>query len=470
MPQLNELLRTFFVPRKFSGKMHGGRRGKLQRFSLLASDMDLVAHAVLDECFVDHHIVRRHSLDSLRETDSSLNDEDGTKQRILRRGKSAAAVLIRSTIIEDGPDEEKLPTFAEYDAHEEKSDFYIPESDDENLGKQIEKATDPSGPIDCEINNTFRTDVDKPEESSLHYVLVFSGVLLGSIAANAAFERLNVIDPGCGSVIALLQYVVATAERLPSAPRYITNPAIPLRFHASFCLLQFLATWLGNTCLAFDLPFAQYLIIKNSNLVFSMAVGALALRQRYSPRQVLSVILLSLGIILTVVSDSDTASGSDTHQQAITGVLLCLASTLCTVVLGFMQEHAFRTFKDKDGSMSLPAEAMFYTHVLGLPFFFTSGAQAHFVVLVSQWQSSFPLVVVNVGAMVLCKFCIFALVDLSGSLTTAMTMTLARFLGIVVSVCFLSNRALPGMLFWLGSAGVVAGSSSYLLGNRNAVK
>jgi UDP-xylose/UDP-N-acetylglucosamine transporter B4 len=201
-----------------------------------------------------------------------------------------------------------------------------------------------------------------------------------------------------------------------------------------------------------------------------MAVGAIALRQRYSLRQVLSVILLSFGIILTVISDRDTSSGNDTHQQAITGVLLCLASTLCTAALGFTQEHAFRTFKDDDGSVSLPAEAMFYTHVLGLPFFFTSGAYAHFAVLVSQWETAFPLVIVNVGAMVLCKFSIFALVELSGTVTTAMALTLARFLGIIVSVCFLSNRALPGMLFWLGSAGVVAGSISYLLGNRNPTK
>ena len=456
--------------RKFSSKMHGGvRPRKLTRsFSLLASDMDLVAHAVLDECFVGHHIVRRHSLTSLRKTDSSLNDEDGRKQSILRRGKSAASVLIRSTIIGDGcPEKEKLQTFVEHDEHEDESDFYIPETDDEHLGKQIGKASDRSVPFDRDISNVFHTDTDEPDESSLHFVLVFAGVLLGSIAANAAFERLNVIDPGCGSVIALLQYVVATAERLPSAPRYINTPAIPLRFHASFCLLQFLATWLGNTCLAFDLPFAQYLIIKNSNLVFSMAVGAIALRQRYSLRQVLSVILLSFGIILTVISDRDTSSGNDTHQQAITGVLLCLASTLCTAALGFTQEHAFRTFKDDDGSVSLPAEAMFYTHVLGLPFFFTSGAYAHFAVLVSQWETAFPLVIVNVGAMVLCKFSIFALVELSGTVTTAMALTLARFLGIIVSVCFLSNRALPGMLFWLGSAGVVAGSISYLLGNRN---
>lgn len=451
MPQFSELRVSLFRRRK--PRNLNERRGTLHRFSLLASDIDLVASAVLDECFVDHHIVRRHSMASLR-------DADVKTKRLMRRGESAAALMFGTTHDEKDFVEIEIidqQTGLNIDQHElDKDKISLAREQQRNV--TLESAT-------SDISQSSSTDDDRPETwLNAHLSLVFAGVLFGSVAANAAFERLNTIDPGCGSVIALMQYVAAASERLPSASVYIKRPMIPMRFHATFCILQFLAMWLGNACLAFDLPFAQFLVIKNSNLVFSMALGFIALHQRYTLKQVMSVLLLSAGIILTVLSDKNPSSDDGTSQQNFVGVALCLAATLCNVVLGFTQEYAFRTYKDNDGS-SVAAEVMFYTHILGLPFFLSSGANAHFAVLAANWQSSIPLVIVNVGAMVLCKFCIFSLVDLAGSLTTTMTVTVARFLGVVVSVCFLSTRALPGKLFWLGSSAVVVGSTSYLLGN-----
>eukprot|EP00543_Licmophora_paradoxa_P007458 CAMPEP_0202450612 /NCGR_PEP_ID=MMETSP1360-20130828/9200_1 /ASSEMBLY_ACC=CAM_ASM_000848 /TAXON_ID=515479 /ORGANISM="Licmophora paradoxa, Strain CCMP2313" /LENGTH=278 /DNA_ID=CAMNT_0049068945 /DNA_START=75 /DNA_END=908 /DNA_ORIENTATION=- len=218
--------------------------------------------------------------------------------------------------------------------------------------------------------------------SNRDFLFAFAGLLVGAVGANATFERLNIIDPGCGSIIALLQYIVAVVERLPKAREYLRKPVIPIRFHAAFVLLQFTATWLANVCLAFDLPFAHYLIIKNTNLVFTMLVGFLVLHETYPLPQILSVAVLCGGIILTALSGNK--EDSESSGTSVVGMLLCMASTLAMACLGSTQEYAFHHFKQKDGTAAT-AEALFYTHLFGLPLFLTSGAQAHLLALAAQW-------------------------------------------------------------------------------------
>ena len=115
---------------------------------------------------------------------------------------------------------------------------------------------------------------------------LFAGVVASGILTNISLEKLNRADPGCGQVISLLQYLSVVAEQLPRAAGYLRAPAIPLRVHALFVVLMFLVAWMGNACMAYALPFALYLIIKSSNLVFSLLVGAAGLGKTYRRGQV----------------------------------------------------------------------------------------------------------------------------------------------------------------------------------------
>jgi UDP-xylose/UDP-N-acetylglucosamine transporter B4 len=306
---------------------------------------------------------------------------------------------------------------------------------------------------------------------SLPFALAFIGVVIGGVGANICFEKLNQLDPGCGAVITLLQYVVAVAERAPDATTYIKAPAIPYTFHILFCVLLFCGSWLGNTCLAFDLPFPLFLVIKNSNLVFTLIVGAIALGKRYSMGQIFAVVLVSAGVVMAVLEQQQSSTGGasdETSSKTLVGILLCAGATLCMACLSCAQEYTFGKYKLKNGKTATK-EAMFFTHVLGLPFFISGGLWQHVIALAADWRVAVPLIVMNVASMVLCKTNIFRLIELSSSLTTTLAITFSRFLGIVISVCFLSSSnqnnssQQPGLQFWLGALAVVAGSISYLM-------
>jgi len=450
------------------------------RFSLLASDVDLIHHVVNYECrFPPRRIKRRHSTIL-----SPLISKE--RKQPLRRNKSAGAVLSGYThSTSDNLDDSFLTSIEEDYDGEDEEEWLFDETTEPLLtvgfkagglkGSPTAKGSEDSLPSRASgelIVPRLKTIFQSLYEDDTRFVVMFCGTIIGSVATYASFERLNVLDPGCGSIIALLQYAVAVLERLPSARTYIRQPIIPLKFHGAFVLLQFLSTWLANTCLEFDLPFAHYLVIKNTNLVFTMIVGAIVLKEFYPFSQIMSVVFLSAGIMLTVLSEHESKQSEEMNDSSdlskkrmMIGFLLCILSTVSMALLGSTQEYVFHRFKTKDGKAAT-AEALFYTHAFGLPLFFASSSTtSHIFALLTEWKVSAPLIICNLFSSVICKYCILELVDIAGNLTTTMALTLSRFFGIILSVFVLSNREHPGALFWVGSLAVVGGSISYMITN-----
>lgn len=301
-------------------------------------------------------------------------------------------------------------------------------------------------------------------------VLVISGVL-----TNVAFELLSKRQPGCSSLLTMCQYVTALAGGGGGATlRYIRSPALPLRVHGTFCLLMFLTAFCGNLSVDFNLPFPLYLIIKSSNLVASMAVGAF-FGKSYSRQQLGAVIMMTAGVVLaTLVSSSNVAvsakpstggSGDSTSVVAaqplgsfglLAGSLLCALSTFSMALLGVMQERAFATHGQHHG------EAIFYIHMLGLVPLLLLQPVSPLARMRALQADEWMLVALNLIACTVCKRAFFATLGASSALSASLGILAYRFAGILLSALYFNSPPPPPASMFVAIALVVAGGTGYL--------
>ena len=74
-------------------------------------------------------------------------------------------------------------------------------------------------------------------------------------------------------------------------------------------VLMFLSVQMANASLGSGLPFALFLVIKNTNLVFSLLFG-LAFGQSFTTSQITSIVVITTGIVVCVVAQSQTDGDS----------------------------------------------------------------------------------------------------------------------------------------------------------------
>ena len=238
---------------------------------------------------------------------------------------------------------------------------------------------------------------------------------------------------------------------------------------------------MGNASLEeqYGLPFGIFLVVKNTNLVFSLVLG-IVVGRRYTLMQILSVATVTSGVLLCVLARNDGDNGSKLEEEGksfpsdtafIVGAMLCAASTFCMATLGLAQEYALATYKDKDGQGA--GESIFFTHLLGLPLFAAGGGikamkQNIYVLSKTPGTTAF-LLVLNAGAAVILKQCFVELLEEGGALTATMAVTVARMVGVVLSALVVSGSvetSPPGAQFWFGAVTVTLGSFAYALGGR----
>jgi UDP-xylose/UDP-N-acetylglucosamine transporter B4 len=101
-----------------------------------------------------------------------------------------------------------------------------------------------------------------------------------------------------------------------------------------------------------------------------------ALRFRYTFGQVLSVMAVSVGVLLTTLSASQPIHPADDQDvpasSYATGIGLLSIALVMSGLLGLVQDRTFSRYAPKDGSPPPWKEAMFYIHALALPLFLPS--------------------------------------------------------------------------------------------------
>ncbi|KAF8298286.1 UAA transporter [Clavulina sp. PMI_390] len=244
--------------------------------------------------------------------------------------------------------------------------------------------------------------------------LVLFTLIFGGCCSNAwALEWTTSDNPHSGSLITFAQYLIVTVFGLKS--RFTTKQkssdgrsqssdtassrsaakssvlsritsirpkplAIPLRRWLVQVVLFLGVSLLNNFAFAYRVPMAVHIVFRSGGLVVNMLMGWLVMGKRYSILQVLSVLLVSVGIgIATTLgantskpraaassfdaSGADALSASDVMQYTV-GILMLTAALVLSTFLGFSQEKTYGQYGRQHWE-----EGMFFLHFLALPMF-----------------------------------------------------------------------------------------------------
>ena len=195
-------------------------------------------------------------------------------------------------------------------------------------------------------------------------------LVLCGCGSQLPYELMNSVDRGCGALIAVCEAAFGLAATAPVALRQ-HSWSVPLPTHACVAGVAVLYPLLLNQALASPLPVVLLSTLKNGNLVANALVGMLLLGKRYSSRQLVSIAVVSGGLVLTALS-ARASSGRQDDSGAGADVLLtregvvaagCLAGALLARALsGGLQEAAFAKC---DGTRASADEMLFFQNLFG---------------------------------------------------------------------------------------------------------
>ncbi|KAJ7081374.1 UAA transporter [Mycena belliarum] len=205
-------------------------------------------------------------------------------------------------------------------------------------------------------------------------------MVFGGCCVNVwAYEQLLNMNARIGSALTFSQVLFIAAQSLPAflvfhpgyrLPRFKPRQ-VPLKDWAFQVLLLLSSSLLNNWAFAYNIPLTILIVFRSAGLGISMVFGFLLAGKRYTVMQVVSVLLVSAGVILATLArpSSPTAAKSTEPQSAdelwkyTIGVSMLVTSLVLTGLFGLLQERTYKRYGP------CWKEGVFYTHFLSLPVF-----------------------------------------------------------------------------------------------------
>ncbi|KIW07592.1 uncharacterized protein PV09_01544 [Verruconis gallopava] len=226
--------------------------------------------------------------------------------------------------------------------------------------------------------------------------LIFGGCCSNVYALEAVLKH----EPDSGLLITLMQFILVTlftynSQRSLNLPSFLKPTKIPLRKLFSSAAMFFTVNMLNNWAFAFNIGVPVHIILRSFGSVTTMAAGWLR-GKRYSQLQIVSVVLLTLGVMISAWADVESkgkplkTEGVDTGIWFGLGLLILLVAQLLSSYMGvYVQDVYAEHGKHWD-------ENLFYSHFISLPLFLPLSAtlRSQFVRL----QNSPPMLVPPVFA------------------------------------------------------------------------
>ena len=260
---------------------------------------------------------------------------------------------------------------------------------------------------------------------------------------------------------------------------------IPLRTWTIYTALFLLVNLLNNAAFNYRISVPVHIILRSGGSVTTMFVGFLA-GKRFTRLQVLSVTILTIGVILAAYSDAyakgktvDDPSKSSSTQSFAVGLLLLLVAQLLSAVMGLYIQNTYAKYGGHHWR-----ENLFFSHFLSLPlfsFFAPSLLQQYHSFLASeslasrlpalvgnlppqlQPLGSIPFQMALLGLNASTQYACIRGVNLLSSRTSALTVTIVlnvrKLVSLLLSIWIFGNALSPGVL--VGALVVFTGGGIY---------
>lgn len=143
-----------------------------------------------------------------------------------------------------------------------------------------------------------------------------------------SFKR-SQAKPIPGLLITLMQFIFTAmsafpAQFDPSQPRLLKKTNVPFYKWTASAIMFFSVNMLNNWAFAFNISVPVHIILRSFGSVTTMGAGYLR-GKRYSPIQILSVALLTLGVMVSAWADAISkvlSSHSSRHSLKCVNILL----------------------------------------------------------------------------------------------------------------------------------------------------
>ncbi|THU89634.1 UAA transporter [Dendrothele bispora CBS 962.96] len=314
---------------------------------------------------------------------------------------------------------------------------------------------------------------DVPLSTAASALLDFSSILsmvIGGCCANVwAYEQLLVMNPRIGSALTFSQMLFITLQSLPSflvlppkgyLPRLKTRQ-VPLYQWALQVVVLSTGSLLNNWAFAFNVPLTVMIVFRSAGLAVSMLFGFLILNRRYSLKQVFSVIMVTIGVVVATLSKSSSSTkasskeAEDMYQYTI-GIIMLVLSLVLSGILGILQEKTYKKYGP------CWKEGVFYTHFLSLPVFLflikdvKQGLSSLSLTPSSSKTTAWLILGGNLVTQLICVSGVNRLTSRVSSVTTNLFLTTRK----AISLCF--------SMWWFGSGWnmrLAAGAAMVFLGS-----
>lgn len=307
--------------------------------------------------------------------------------------------------------------------------------------------------------------------------LIFGGCCSNVFTLEAIVKDI----PDSGSLITFVQFLFVSIEGLFhfvdfSQPFFLRPSKAPYSRWAVSVLLFFLVSVINNYVWKLHISVPLHIIFRSGGTVITMILGVLK-GKKYTRGQVLSVGILTAGVILATFSQAPT---KDSKQKATTaqfalGIVLLFVAAVLSSAQGLFSEV---TYSKYGGNWR---ESLFYTHFLSLPLFAPLAgdiirqfwsvwlASPRFELVGGTHVSrAFMWLMLNATTQYLCIRGVNKLSGATSALTVGIVLNVRKFVSLLLSVVLFGNSL--SSLTVLGTVLLFAGAGLYSFEGRKAAE
>ncbi|EGD96179.1 UPD-GlcNAc transporter [Trichophyton tonsurans CBS 112818] len=225
-------------------------------------------------------------------------------------------------------------------------------------------------------------------------IVIITAFIFGGCCSNISNADLWVIicrdDPNHGTLITFAQFVIIALLTLPTIlssaaglkSLFISKPAIPLKSWAIYTAFFMSVNLLNNAAFIFKISVPLHIIVRSGGPVASMVVGYLYNSRRYTPMQVISVTILSAGVVAAAIADASAkgksldlglaASEGSSLFMTLAGFMILGLAMVLAAFQGVYADWLYQKYGRDNWR-----EGLFYSHALSIPFLLPSYPQLY---------------------------------------------------------------------------------------------
>lgn len=342
------------------------------------------------------------------------------------------------------------------------------------------------------------------------------GLVFGGCCSNAlTLECVTSEYPRSGSLITFSQFLVISLHGLPKFVSFTRGPLnipvprlLPRRIPLTPYLIQvglfYTISLLNNLAFGYSIPMPVHIIFRSGGLVISMLMGWLISGKSYTISQVLSVLVVTAGVILTTLSSNQSHQTADIttfdSYRYLQGIAILTLALVLSGFLGVVQDKTYASYakstppdpgvRRADSSVDTKAvvlpdiweESMFYLHFLSLPVFFsvredltmqvkelfTSATMLHVPLVAARitLPTVLPALLANTLTQLLCVAGVNRLTTRVPALTVTLLLVVRKAVSLVLSVLLFDGANVTWGMLWSGAFLVFTGTVVYTVGGR----